>query len=91
MRSGGTRTLHTAALKATDDLAQRRLRNYARLDEAGRCRALAEASGIEVAKIHAARDWARTARSHELPAAIACLESVRRVLARQKFTERKSA
>ncbi len=91
MRTGGAQSLHTAMLNAVEDLAARRLRDYTRLDEAARSAALADATGIDVAKIRVARDWARDSRATELAGAIACLESVRRVLLRLKFTDRKSA
>jgi hypothetical protein len=84
-RAGGAHALHTAALQALDRLGEQRLRGYANLPEAERARVVADATALDVTRILSARDWPRTARAAELSAAVAYLETARRLLATYKI------
>jgi hypothetical protein len=84
-RAGGAHALHTAALQALDRVGEQRLLGYASLPEADRARALADATALDVERIRSARDWPRAARPADLSAAVAYLESARRLLVSYKI------
>ncbi len=81
LRTNGAPVLYTAVRAALDQVAERQVRGWASLSEPERVAALSALTGIEQARLLAARDWPRQARRADLAPSIACLESTRRLVA----------
>jgi hypothetical protein len=80
LQFGGSQTLHAAMMRAVEDAARRRIVNYSHLPSGARVAALAQASGLDTAKLGEAIHHRGTRSKHDLQHAIALLETVRRAL-----------
>jgi hypothetical protein len=73
--------LHAAQLRALDEAAARRVRDYAAQDGAARAAAIARTTGYDAGALALAMDGAAATRSGALGARLATLELARRALA----------
>jgi hypothetical protein len=78
--------LHAAQVRALDEAATLRLRQYARLDRVDRAAAIAAATGIGASALNRALNWAAAQGAHALPRVLTSLETARRRLLGQART-----
>ncbi|HEX4584293.1 MAG TPA: DUF4350 domain-containing protein [Burkholderiaceae bacterium] len=72
--------LHAAQVRALDEAAALRVRQYARLDRVDRAAAIAAATGIEAAALGRALNPGAVQATHTVPRVLAALETARRRL-----------
>jgi hypothetical protein len=80
LRHGGGDALHTAAVRALDEAAERRVSNYARLSAKERAARLSEITGFDQNALAAAIYHPGLRRPHELRSTIGLLEAARRIV-----------
>lgn len=80
LRQHGAAALHAAQVRALDETARSHVRDYARLDQLCRAKAIAAATGLDANSLSRALDLRRKRSDRELPPTLQLLETARRLL-----------
>jgi hypothetical protein len=83
LRFGGGRALYAAQVRALQEMAERRIPGYSRLDGPKRVDRLAQLAEVESSALAAALNLSTPRRQGELRHGLALLESIRRTLSRK--------